>query len=75
MENARTIRERALREVESAQALEELEGARTRYLGRSGEITRFLRSVADLPVAERPNAGKLWNDLRAEIAGAIESRP
>ena len=74
MENARTLRERALREVESAQALEELEGARTRYLGRSGEITRFLRSVADLPIAERPNAGKLWNDLRAEIAGAIESR-
>lgn len=74
MENARTIRERALREVESAQALEELEGARTRYLGRSGEITRFLRSVAELPVEERPNAGKQWNDLRAEIAGAIESR-
>jgi len=74
MENARTIRERALREVESAQALEELEGARTRYLGRSGEITRFLRSVADLPVEERPNAGKQWNDLRAEIQAAIEAR-
>jgi phenylalanyl-tRNA synthetase alpha chain len=74
MENARTIRERALREVESAQALEELEGARTRYLGRSGEITRFLRSVSELPAEERPHAGTLWNDLRAEIQGAIESR-
>ena len=49
MENARAIRERALREVDSAQAIEELEGARPRYIGRSGEITRFLRSVSELP--------------------------
>jgi phenylalanyl-tRNA synthetase alpha chain len=73
-DEARAIRERALREIETATALEELESARTRYLGRSGEITRRLRGVSDLPVEERPHAGKVWNDLRVELAESVESR-
>jgi len=50
-----------------------LEEARVRLLGRKGELTALLRSVGELSVAERPEAGGLANQLKAEIAAALEA--
>ncbi len=73
-EEAHALREQALREIESVSDLDTLDGARTRWLGRSGEITRRLRALSTLSERERPAAGKLWNEVRIEVTEAIEAR-
>lgn len=44
-----------------------LEEARTRYLGRKGELTRFLRGLKDLAPEVRARAGKLANRIKSEL--------
>jgi phenylalanyl-tRNA synthetase alpha chain len=66
--------DQALNEVREAPDLERLEAIRLRYLGRKGEVTTSLRGVSSLPVAERPGAGKAWNEVRQGITDAVESR-
>jgi phenylalanyl-tRNA synthetase alpha chain len=73
-QEAQALREQALREIESVSDLDTLDGARTRWLGRSGEITRRLRALSTLPESERPAAGKLWNEVRAELTQALDTR-
>lgn len=49
-----------------------LETVRVAYLGRSGEITMLRRGIGQLPPAERPNAGKVINDVVAQLETALE---
>lgn len=74
IDEARALQERAIREIEEETSLEALESTRTRLLGRSGEITLRLRGVSALSADERPAAGKLWNEVRAEVTGRLEAR-
>ncbi|MFH0810210.1 MAG: phenylalanine--tRNA ligase subunit alpha [Pseudomonadota bacterium] len=53
--------------------LKDLEEVRVRFLGRKGELTGLLRSLAQLPVEERPGAGSLANALKAEISFALDA--
>lgn len=46
-----------------------LEDVRVRFLGRSGEVTLLRRGIGQLPADERPNAGKVIN----EVVQAMES--
>ncbi len=73
-DEARDLRERATREIEAAATLEDLESVRTRLLGRSGEVTAKLRAVSGLAAAERPAAGKVWNEVRALLTAAADER-
>lgn len=45
----------------------ELERWRIRYLGRSGRVTALLRSIRDVPEAERRSFGASANALKAEL--------
>jgi phenylalanyl-tRNA synthetase alpha chain len=38
-----------------------------KYLGRKGELTKVLRSVADLSVEEKKTLGKLANEIKIEL--------
>jgi len=60
---------KGLENVKSADALRALE---IKYLGRKGELTKILRAVADLSVAEKKTAGKLANDIKKEIQEKFE---
>jgi phenylalanyl-tRNA synthetase alpha chain len=73
-DEARSLREQALLEIEAISDPAALDAARTRWLGRSGEITRRLRAVSTLPDSERPAAGKAWNETRAALERAIDER-
>lgn len=53
-----------LAEIKQPEALRALE---IKYLGRKGELTKILRSVADLSVAEKKTVGKLANDIKHEL--------
>lgn len=37
------------------------------FLGKNGKITALLKNMKDLPADQRPQAGKLLNDLRREV--------
>ncbi len=74
LERLRELREEALRSLEGAGAMEQLEEWRRSYLGKKGAVSELLRSLGSLPADERPAAGKAANELRAELEAAGESR-
>lgn len=68
------MRERALRELEAAQSLDEVNAWERSYLGAKGELTQFLRSLATLPADQRPTAGRGGNALKVELTAAWQAR-
>jgi phenylalanyl-tRNA synthetase alpha chain len=54
-----------------AAAVEEL---RVHYLGKKGVLTEQLKHLGGLPSAERPAVGKLVNDAKEALAGALMER-
>lgn len=67
------IREKALRELEALENLQELENIRVKYLGKKGELTAILRGMGGLSAEERPLIGKLANEVRAKIEEEMEN--
>src|ERR671933_2973835 len=67
------LRETAKRAVEEASSTDALEELRIRWLGRKAELPNLLRTVAELPPAERGQVGKAANEARQAITGWIES--
>ncbi len=57
----------AVAEIEAATGSEEIQTLNTKYLGRKGVITQFLRNIASLPAEERPSAGKQANRVKRQI--------
>jgi len=66
------IRDRALREIESASDEETIHALSVKYLGRKGQVTLFLRTLAELPAEERPAAGKAANQAKHLIREALD---
>ena len=66
------IKEIALKEIEESIALQELENARVKYLGKKGELTALLKGMKDLSQEERPRIGALVNTVRDEIEVKIK---
>ncbi|MEE8432857.1 MAG: phenylalanine--tRNA ligase subunit alpha [Candidatus Desulfatibia sp.] len=58
------IQEQALKELEVASDVESIKDLSIRYLGRKGKVTQFLRSIADLPPEQKPEAGKKANKTK-----------
>lgn len=58
------IQEQALKELEVAADVESIQDLSIRYLGRKGKVTQFLRSIADLPQEQKPEAGKKANETK-----------
>ena len=67
------LRRQALEAVGAAGDAAALEEARVRYLGRKGELTGLLRSLGELAEVERPKAGALANQVKADITAALEA--
>ncbi len=62
--NIEQIQEQALKELEVAADVESIQDLSIRYLGRKGKVTQFLRSIADLPPEQKPEAGKKANETK-----------
>ena len=72
-DDVQQLEQRARAELDSvASDTAALEDWRIRYLGRRGELTQRLRTVADLPVEQRREAGQALNRLKAELQDAFE---
>ncbi len=68
------LQDDALREIESARDEQALETARVKYLGRSGHVSAWGEQMKTLAQEEKPIVGKLLNEVRITVTGAIESR-
>ena len=73
-ERLETLKAEALKEIEDALDLKQLNDVRVRYLGKKGPITEVLRGMGKLPPEERPVVGAMANEVRSTIAGRIEER-
>ncbi len=61
-------------EINAADNLIRLEQIRVDYLGKKGQLTQQLKQLGQLPVAERPQAGKLINLAKVAVQTALEAR-
>ena len=67
------IEKKAIQSIDQATDTETLEQLSTRYLGRKGVLTAFLRNISALPEEDRPNAGKNANILKGKLEAAFKS--
>jgi phenylalanyl-tRNA synthetase alpha chain len=51
-----------------------LEVIRLQYLGRKGLIPALMQQLRDVPKEERPTVGKVINEAKGRVSGAIKSR-
>ena len=65
------IKDEALKSIESAEDRQAVEAVSTRFLGRKGVITQFLRNISNLPEEDRPAAGKRANQVKGLIQKAV----
>ena len=67
-----SLRAEALAQITSATDAASLEAVRLKYLGKSGAITALSEGMRNVPKEDRPKFGKILNDLRAAVTGALE---
>ena len=72
-EKLEKLRAEALAEIDSADALDNLNDLRVKLLGKKGELTALLKSMKEVPPEERPAFGQLVNDARAAIEEKLEA--
>src|SRR6201989_552591 len=68
------LRDDALREIEAARDEKSLEGVRVKYLGKNGSISEWGERMKTLGKEERPVVGKLLNQARNAVTGALDQR-
>jgi phenylalanyl-tRNA synthetase alpha chain len=61
-------------EIGAADDVAALDLVRVTYLGKKGALTSRLKSLSDLPAAERPAAGQEINKAKQELIRQIEDR-
>ena len=64
----------AIAMIDRAQTTAELNDVRVKYLGKSGEISLVMRDMANVPKEDRPAMGKLVNELRTAVEGALNEK-
>ena len=72
-EKLELIKVNALEELKSAVSGTELENLRVKFLGKKGELTQILRGMGALSAEERPLVGKIANEVREALEGAIDA--
>ena len=66
-----SLKERALSEIKQSSSMEELDSLRVKYSGKKGELTAILKGMGKLAAEERPERGKIANEVREAIETAI----
>ena len=66
-----SLKERALSEIKVSSSMEELDSLRVKYSGKKGELTAILKGMGKLSAEERPEIGKIANEVREAIENEI----
>ena len=68
-EKLQELRLKAQNELQTVTSTRELNDLKTKYTGKSGEITMLLRGMKDIAPEMRVAFGKIFNDLKEEVLG------
>lgn len=68
------IGSQALKDLENAQALDQIEGLRVSVLGKKGALSDVLKGLGSLSPEERPKVGAIANEWKRKIEEALEAR-
>lgn len=66
------IKEEALKQIEAAGTLDQLNAIRVSHLGKKGALTELLKGMKDVAPEDRPKVGQLVNETRQEIEKVLE---
>ncbi len=66
------IEQEALDAIKVVSGLTEVKTLKARYIGRKGVVTALLRRISSLPPEERPDTGRLANEVRKRLEEAFE---
>ena len=69
-----SLKERALGEINQSASMEELDNLRVKYSGKKGELTAILKGMGKLSAEERPEIGKIANEVREAIETEISTK-
>lgn len=69
----RELKEKALAEARAAKTARELEAVRVKYLGRKGALPAIMSGLKTLSAEERPEVGRLANEMRVELQALLEA--
>jgi len=70
-EELKKTEQEALKSLETTSDLQGVNLLRTRYLGRKGVVTQCLRGISTVPAADRPEVGRLANEVKARLEVAF----
>jgi phenylalanyl-tRNA synthetase alpha chain len=73
-EKIASLGNQAVKAIEDAESLEDLENIRLNYLGQKGELTTILRALSTLDKNDRPRIGQLANVVKQKIEAAHEAK-
>jgi phenylalanyl-tRNA synthetase alpha chain len=68
------VRDAALRDIAAAGDLDALSNAEASVVGRDSAVAAARRSLGSMPAADRREAGRLINEIAAEIQAALDGR-
>jgi phenylalanyl-tRNA synthetase alpha chain len=71
-ESLKRLEEEAWAELRSARGESQIQSVRTKYIGRKGLLTHWLKEVGKLDAAERPVLGQMANQLKASLEEATQ---
>jgi len=74
LEQLEELKLSALRELEGINDAKELDGWRVRYLGKKSDLTRILRSLAPLPLAERKTIGARASQVKNNLEDSLKQK-
>jgi len=66
------LKQAALTELETVSDPDSLDELRVTYPGRKGRLTLLIRSIKELPIADRPRMGKATNQLKVELQNRFD---
>src|SRR5437773_10194739 len=69
-----SLKQSALAEMTGAPDAAALERAKGNWIGTHGKFTALMKQLGSLPKEDRPAAGKLINQAKAELEAALASR-
>lgn len=68
------LKEKALKEIEEAQSLDDMARVKNTYLAKKSELSSFMGLMKDIPGPEKAGFGKLINDSKTAIVAAFEEK-
>lgn len=74
MENLNELQQQALIKIASANSLQVLELVRTDLMGKSGSLTRLMKSLSELSPEERSAKGSYLNALKQIVATSLSQK-